>query len=116
LLERDDAAPLTTILDLPDGSYTVDLLAVAIRPMPALFGFTAWRKASFLRDQPVDRIAVGRSQATQGRLRIAIPPDTALGRRVFAVRATPDGVAPVTPAPVDDEEQLRRLRALGYVQ
>jgi arylsulfatase A-like enzyme len=116
LLGRDGAVPVTASLDLPDGAYTVDLLTVAVPPMPALFGFSAWRKASFLRDEPVQRIPVGRSQATGGHLRIAIPPDTATGRRVFAVRASPEGVSTGTPAAVDDEEQLRRLRALGYVQ
>jgi hypothetical protein len=116
LVRSNAASPLAVSIDLPDGSYTVDLLAVAIPPMPRLFGFTQWRKRSFLRDEPVERIALGGARATGGRLRVGIPPDAAVGRRVFAVRAAPDGVAPAVPGAVEDEEQLRRLRALGYVE
>jgi arylsulfatase A-like enzyme len=115
LRDRDGAPPLAASVEVPDGNYSVDLLTVRIPSMPVLFGFTAWRKAAFLRDEPIERISLGQGQATGGHLRVTIPPDTTAGHRVFAIRLAPEGVT-APPAAVDDEEQLRRLRALGYVQ
>jgi hypothetical protein len=116
LLGAGTATAITARLDLPDGRYGVELLTVPIQRMPLFFGFTPWRKASFLRDEPVAVVPVGPREATGGSLVVTIPADGMAGRRVFGVRAVPEGAGPAAPPAIDDPEQLRRLRALGYVQ
>jgi hypothetical protein len=91
-------------------------MTVPLQRMPLLFGFTAWRKASFLRDEPVAVVPLGPGEAMGGSLVVTIPAEGMAGRRVFGVRAVPEGAGPAGPPAIDDPEQLRRLRALGYVQ
>jgi len=116
LLQRGGAGPIEASVDLPDGAYAVELATIPVPPMPWLFGFASWRKAAFQPDEPLAFVQVGTAQATGGRLRIRLPPESALGARVVGLRVTPQGIAPQPEPPVQDEEQLRRLRALGYVR
>ncbi len=116
LLDRDGAPRIDAAVDLPDGSYGVELATVPIPPMPWVFGFARWRKAGFQKDKPSVFIPHGLAQAEHGVLRVSIPPDLALGTRVVGLRLTPAGARPDAGAPAPDEEHLRRLRALGYVE
>ena len=116
LLAQDGARPLGASLDLPDGGYRLELAAVPAPPMPWLFGFAHWRKATFEKDTPLRFIPLGPARAAAGRLDVVVKPELALGTRVVGIRASPEGVAAATPAPTLDDEQRRRLRALGYVQ
>ncbi len=116
LLARDGADPLAASLDLPDGAYDVELATIPVPPMPWLFGFARWRRAAFQKDEPTAFVTLGTARASGGRLRVVIPPGSALHARVVGLRVSPEGAAPVPEATPPDEEQLRRLRALGYVQ
>ncbi len=116
LLDLRGATELTARFDVPDGRYHVELLTVVIPRMPRLFGFTAWRKAGFMHDHPVAAVPAGSGEATGGSLAVKIAAEGSTGRRVFAVRVVPEGAAPSEPAAPDDPEQIRRLRALGYIQ
>jgi hypothetical protein len=44
-----------------------------------------------------------------------VPPESALHARVVGLRVSPAGVTAAPEPAAPDEEQLRRLRALGYV-
>ena len=83
--------------------------------MPWFFGFAHWRRASFTKDDPTKFVPLGSVQASGNRLGAVIPPDIAQGLRIIGLRVTPAGVSPTISAPLD-EEQRKRLRALGYVQ
>jgi hypothetical protein len=83
--------------------------------MPWLFGFAHWRRASFAKNDPTKFVPIGSASAASSRLGVVIPPDVAQGLRIIGLRVTPAGVSPTTSAPLD-EEQRKRLRALGYVQ
>lgn len=116
LLEDDGAQPLVASLDLPDGSYTVELATVPVPRMPWLFGFARWRKAAFEKDAASAFVPLEPARASGGRLRVVIPPASAQHARIVGVRVSPEGAAPGAAATAPDDEQMRRLRALGYVQ
>jgi arylsulfatase len=115
LLERGGAGPMEASVDLPDGSYGVELATVPVPRMPWLFGFARWRKAAFEKDEPMAFVPLGTARATGGRLRVVLPPESALRAHVVGLRMSPEGVVPAPEPPAPDEAQLRRLRALGYV-
>src|SRR5262249_14813098 len=115
LLDGDGAPPLAAAVDVPDGSYTVELASVPVTRMPWLIGFARWRKASFAKDDATTFVPIGTARSSAGRLRVDIAPAVAQGLRIVGLRVTPEGVAPASAAPLDDD-QRRRLRALGYVQ
>jgi arylsulfatase A-like enzyme len=115
LLERGGAGPIEATVELPDGSYSIELATIPVPRMPWLFGFARWRKAAFEKDEPTAFVPLGMAHAAAGRLRVVVPPESALHARVVGLRASPEGVTPAPEAPAPDEEQLRRLRALGYV-
>jgi hypothetical protein len=115
LLARDAAGPVQATVDLPDGSYGVELATIPVPRMPWLFGFARWRRDAFEKDTPTAFVPLGTASASGGRLRVVVPPESALHARVVGLRASPVGAA-ATPEPTTpDEEQLQRLRALGYV-
>jgi len=115
LLDRDGAPPLAAAVDVPDGAYTVELASVPVTRMPWLIGFARWRKASFAKEDATTFVPIGTARSSAGRLRVDIAPAVAQGLRIVGLRVTPEGVAPASAAPLDDD-QRRRLRALGYVQ
>ena len=115
LLDRDGTPPLNAAVDFPDGAYTVELAAAPVPRMPWFFGFAHWRRASFTKDDPTKFVPLGSVQASGNRLGAVIPPDIAQGLRIIGLRVTPAGVSPTISPPLD-EEQRKRLRALGYVQ
>jgi hypothetical protein len=115
LLDRDGALPLAAAVDVPDGAYVVELASVPVARMPWLVGFASWRKASFAKEDATTFVPIGTARARAGRLRVDIAPDVAQGLRIVGLRITPEGVVPASAAPLDDD-QRRRLRALGYVQ
>jgi hypothetical protein len=115
VLARDTAGPVEATVDLPDGSYGVELATIPVPRMPWLFGFSRWRRDVFEKDQPTAFVPLGTAVAAGGRLRVVVPQETALRARLVGLRVSPAG-ATATPEPAaPDEEQLRRLRALGYV-
>ena len=115
LLERGAAGSVEAAVDLPDGSYGVELATIPLPRMPWLFGFARWRKDAFEKDRPTAFVPLGTASASGGRLLVVVPPEAALHARVVGLRVSPAGAA-VGPEPAaPDEEQLRRLRALGYV-
>jgi arylsulfatase A-like enzyme len=116
LLSPDGVSPLYASLDLPDGSYAVELATIPIPPMPWFFGFTRWRNAGFEKDTPSAFVSLGSATASGGRLDVVVPPDQATGARIVGVRAIPEGVAPQPATPEPDADELRRLKALGYVR
>jgi arylsulfatase A-like enzyme len=116
LLERDAAPDLTASVDLPDGSYGVELATIPVAPAPWLFGYARWLRHAFEKDDPAAFVTLGTARATGGRLRVVVPPESALRARVVALRVTPEGVAPAAQGTPPDDEQRRRLRALGYVR
>jgi arylsulfatase len=116
LLRVDGAEPLHASVDLPDGDYALELATIPIPPVPWLFGFTRWRKKGFETFAPSQFVPLGSARASGGRLAVVVPPDRASGSRILGVRVTPEGVAPTPAAPGPNAEELRRLRALGYVQ
>jgi hypothetical protein len=89
---------------------------VPLAPMPWLFGFAHWRRAGFEKDRPAAFLPIGSAGASDGRLDVVVSPEQASSSRILGVRATPKGVAPLPAAPGPDAEELRRLRALGYVR
>lgn len=116
LLGRGGAEALHASVDLPDGDYTIELATVPLAPMPWLFGFAHWRRAGFETDRPAAFLPIGSAGASDGRLDVVVSPEQASSSRILGVRATPKGVAPLPAAPGPDAEELRRLRALGYVR
>lgn len=117
LLRPDGAAPLRASVDLPDGHYALELATIPIPPMPWLFGFTRWRKAGFEEETPSVYQALGSATASGGRLDVVVSPDHVSGARIVGVRASPEGVVPPPgAAPGPDADELRRLKALGYVR
>jgi arylsulfatase A-like enzyme len=116
LHRRSGEEPLHASVDLPDGDYAVELATVPIAPMPWLFGFAHWRRRGFENDHPRAFIPIGTARASGGRLEFVVSPDQASGSRILGVRAIPQGVSPLPAAPGPDAEELRRLRALGYVR
>ena len=62
---------------------------------------------------------LGRVRAADGWLRAELPVSVAADRHVIGLRATPVGMSPRTfgkDGEVGGNEQVERLRALGYVQ
>jgi len=116
LLRSDDTEPLRASVDLPDGEYTLELATVPIPPVPWLIGFSRWRQEGFEKLAPSRFVPLGSARASGGRLAVVVPPDQASGSRILGVRATPEGVSPPPATLGPDAEELRRLRALGYVQ
>ncbi|MCW5891814.1 MAG: sulfatase [bacterium] len=109
----DDAPPLPVELHVPDGTYRAELTLRSLGSMPALWGFATWRRG--FRDAANARIDLGPVTARDGVLMLPIPP--AAARYALGVRLTPAGVAATGAArePVVDDEQRKRLQALGYV-
>jgi len=115
--ERDGA--LTVRVSLPDGDYDVDAAAVVAPPPPWLFGYGRWLRKSFLEEMPGTFVSLGRARAEQGWLRVDLPAAAARGRHVIGLRATPPGMSPRAfgkDGEPGESEQVKRLRALGYVQ
>jgi hypothetical protein len=68
---------------------------------------------------PDSFVPLARVAAADGWLRFTLPPPAAADGHVVGLRVTPAGVTPRRFGPDTDgadEEQLQRLRALGYVQ
>jgi arylsulfatase A-like enzyme len=109
-----DAPPLPVSLPVPDGTYEAEVTLRSLGWMPWLWGFDGWRRR--FRDGPNERIALGAVTARDGVATVAIPPAND-HRHVLGVRLTPAGTAPGgRPEPRVDDEQQKRLRALGYVE
>jgi arylsulfatase A-like enzyme len=115
LLAHDASGPVEATVDLPDGSYGVELATIPVPRMPWLFGFSRWRRDAFEKDQPTAFVSLGTASAAGGRLRVVVPPESALHARVVGLRVSPAGVTAAPEPAAPDEDQLRRLRALGYV-
>jgi hypothetical protein len=114
---RDDA--LAVRVRLPDGEYDVDAAAVVAPTPPWFFGYARWLRKSFLEDMPAVFVKLGRARTDDGWLRVDLPSAAAHGYHVIGLRATPAGMSPRTfggNGEPGDAEQVRRLRALGYVQ
>src|SRR5262249_62266626 len=94
LLDRDGAPPLAAAVDVPDGSYTVELASVPVTRMPWLIGFARWRKASFAKDGTTTFVPIGTARASAGRLRADIAPAVAQGLRIVGLRGPPAGLVP----------------------
>lgn len=108
------AAPLPVTLRVPDGAYQAELTLRDLGPMPWLWGFGGWRRG--FRDGANERVDLGTVVARDGVATVAIPPAPS-PRHLLGVRLTPAGSATPTPpgASTVDDEQRKRLRALGYV-
>ncbi len=115
LLDRDGAGPIEATVDLPDGSYGVELATIPVPRMPWLFGFARWRRNVFEKTEARAFVPLGTAAASGGRLRVVVPPESALHARIVGVRVSPAGAGTAPEPGAPDEEQLRRLRALGYV-
>jgi hypothetical protein len=114
---RDGA--LTVRVRLPDGEYDVDAAAVDVPAPPWLFGYGRWLRKSFLEDTPAVFVPLGRVRAAGGWLRAELPASAAAERHVIGLRVTPAGMTPRAfgkDGEAGDDEQIERLRALGYVQ
>ena len=114
---RDGA--LTVRVSLPDGEYDVDAAVVEVPSPPWIFGYGRWLRKSFLEDTPGQFVPLGRVRAADGWLRAELPASAAADRHVIGLRATPAGMSPRAfgkDGEVGGNEQLERLRALGYVQ
>jgi arylsulfatase A-like enzyme len=104
---------------LPDGDYDVDAAAVAVPSPPWLFGYGRWLRKSFLEETPGVFVPLGRVRAADGWLRTELPASAAEDRHLIGIRVTPAGMPPRPfgkDGEVGGDEQLERLRALGYVQ
>lgn len=104
---------------LPDGEYEVDLAAVATPTPPWFLGYGRWLRKSFLTEMPGTFVPLGRARAEGGWLRVDVPPAAAEGYHVVGLRTTPAGVSPRafgSDGGGTESEQVKRLRALGYVQ
>jgi hypothetical protein len=115
--ERDGA--LTVRVSVPDGDYDVDAAAVVAPPPPWLFGYARWLRKSFLEEMPGTFVSLGRVHAERGRMNVSLPAAVARDRHVIGLRATPAGMSPRAfgkDGEPGDSEQVKRLRALGYVQ
>jgi hypothetical protein len=111
--------PLHARVQLPDGEYQIDAALVHIERPPWLFGFRRWLRKSFVPEMPDTFVPLARVAAADGWLRFTLPPPAAADGHVVGLRVTPAGVTPRRFGPDTDgadEEQLQRLRALGYVQ
>lgn len=121
-MARGDGGPegvLTVRVSVPDGDYDVDAAAVAAPPPPWLFGYGRWLRKSFLEDTPGTFVSLGRARAESGWLRVGLPAAAAHGHHVIGLRVTPAGLSPRAFAKdreAGESEQVKRLRALGYVQ
>jgi len=76
-------------------------------------------QGSFLEEMPGTFVSLGRARAEQGWLRVDLPAAAARGRHVIGLRATPPGMSPRAfgkDGEPGESEQVKRLRALGYVQ
>lgn len=113
------AAPLPVALRVPDGTYQAELTLRSLGAMPWLWGFGGWRRG--FRDGPNERLDLGTVTARDGVATVAIPPGPD-DRHVLGVRLTPAGAVageprePAAAEPMLNDEQQKRLRALGYVQ
>jgi arylsulfatase A-like enzyme len=116
VLDAGGSNALPLLLPAPEGDYNVEAGAVPIRRTPWLLGFERWLRKSFLVAEPAAYIPLGTHRATRAGLSLSLPPDAALRSHIVSFRLTPPGVTPGTTPGVVDEEQRRRLRALGYVQ
>ena len=103
---------------LPDGEYDVEAAAVVTPRAPWFFGYGRWLRKSFLEEMPGTFLKLGRVRAEGGWLRVGLPVTAAEGHHVIGLRATPAGMAPRAFGKNDEpgeSEQVKRLRALGYV-
>jgi arylsulfatase A-like enzyme len=108
-------APIRFGVTAPDGEYRVAAAVVPVPPMPRLFGFPDWRKASFLTEDAKEHVPLGTRTAAAGRIEVEVPREVGERYHVLGVRLTPSGVPDAEEAPVDPALR-ERLRALGYVQ
>ena len=115
--ETDGLSPVRPGVDVPAPECDVDAAVVPVGRMPWFFGFSGWARKTFLRDTPTELVPLRRARSTD-RLVVSLPPEAVRQRHVVALRLSPPGASPRLPSaggPIDDE-QKRRLRALGYVQ
>ena len=113
------SSALTVRVRLPDGEYDVDAAAVSMPSPPWFFGYDRWLRKSFLEETPAAFVPLGRARAADGWLRAELPASVAADRHVIGLRATPRGMSPRAfgkDGEAGGNEQVERLRALGYVQ
>jgi arylsulfatase A-like enzyme len=115
---RGAGVPLAVSVAAPDGAYDVDVGVVPVGTPPLLFGFARWLRRGFRPEEAAEFVALGRFAATGRRLRVRLPEELGLGRRLVSLRLTP----PDAPAAAGETPELdaapdyrERLRALGYV-
>jgi hypothetical protein len=113
-----NSPPLTILLDVPNGEYEAALGVRDLPPPPRFLGYDRWLRKRLRRREPKDRIALGRTIAADGRLRLDIPASLVEGRHVVAVHLRPPAHVRDRSAPdrSDDPALRERLRSLGYVE
>jgi arylsulfatase A-like enzyme len=116
VLRPGSGLPLPLLLPAPAGEYSVEAGIVPIARTPWPFGFERWVRKSFLPVAPGAVVPLGTLRATTDGLALTVPPDAAFRNHIVSFRLTPPGVSPTTTGQPLDEEQRRRLKALGYVE
>jgi arylsulfatase A-like enzyme len=117
LLVMDAAAtaPLDVLVDVPPGSYQVDVATRPIASPPWLFGFARWARKALQPSVPTGWLPLGPLVVDARPARLEIPAASVLGHHVLGLRFTPANAKASEPERLDPGQQ-ERLRALGYVE